>query len=372
MIRAVGNPVNRAVRFPVRSLTSLSPVQESEDLCLDSLSRYLNDLSRSSGSALLGRISSPLRGGDDISVKKFTHGQSNPTYLLHVRAGGDAGGELLKVVLRKKPPGKLLRGAHMVEREGEIMSKLKGSYAVPNFICLEEDDAIIGTPFIMYEYVEGDFYRDFALKGAKSREVRAAVYESVVDKVAALHALDYEGLGLGSFGKGEGYVQRQVNVWIKQIQAVDVDNADLHQVSSWLLSKLSSSKSGSESGRGGFVQHKSIIHGDLRVDNMIFKEDGKISALLDWELSTIGDPGVDVASFCSGYHLRSDTPHLAGVSDLDDSQLQELGLPTELDFVSKYVAATGYSEVAEEIDFYYTFGAFRMACILEGVKGKQC
>jgi aminoglycoside phosphotransferase (APT) family kinase protein len=292
----------------------------------------------------------------DISLGQFKHGQSNPTYTLNIS------GE--KFVLRKKPSGKLLRGAHAVEREYEIMTKLGANtnIPVPRTRLLEEDENVIGTSFMVYDYVPGQFYADCTMKDAPSPETRAALYDSMIQTVADFHNVDYKAAGLEGFGKEGGYLPRQTKVWTAQYRAAEAaakapTNVHVEKLIPWLAAALPKDD-----------DITTLVHGDLRVDNMIFDlEQRNVAAVLDWELSTLGHPATDLALLCTPYHTPVDMPILGGLGDKSESDLAAMGVPTEQQLLDSYVEKGGSPAVREHLDYYYAFASFRMASILQGV-----
>src|SRR5499433_2204716 len=244
-----------------------------------------------------------------LSVRQFKGGQSNPTYLVETPAR--------RYVLRRKPPGKLLPSAHAVDREFRVISALHAQgfpVAAPLLYC--DDPAIAGTPFYVMAHVEGRVIWEPHMPGAEPAE-RAAVYDAMNATLARLHAFDPAALGLGDFGRGDNYVARQVERWSKQYRASETDAiAEMERLIGWLPSHLPP---------GAPVR---IVHGDYRLDNIILAPDEPtIRAVLDWELSTLGDPLADLA-----YHLMqwnmppSETG--AGVGTLLGHDLDRLGIPT--------------------------------------------
>ncbi len=279
-------------------------------------------------------------------VAQFKGGQSNPTYL--VEAGGK------RYVLRRKPPGKLLPSAHAVEREYRIVTALRGTgVPVAKTFALCEDPKVLGTAFYVMDFVEGRTFWEPALPGLEPEE-RGAVYEAMNQVIASLHGLDYRALGLGDFGRPGGYVARQIERWSRQYRASATEPiAAMERLMGWLPENLPE------------ADETAIVHGDFRLDNMIFDAcEPRVLAVLDWELSTIGHPLADLAYNCMLYRLPPDI--FNGLGGLD---LGALGIPSEEQYVSRYCRRTGRKDI-ENWDFYMAYNMFRLAAILQGIMGR--
>lgn len=299
--------------------------------------------------AALGRwLAANVPGASpEIVVRQFKGGQSNPTYWV---GSGD-----LALVLRKKPPGKLLPSAHAVEREYRIMRALASTdVPVPDALALCEDDSVIGTPFFVMRYVAATIYWNPTLPELYDNQQRAAVYEEYVRALAALHQVDYAKVGLGDYGKVGQYVARQVDRWSKQYGASrTAEIASMEKLMKWLPANIPSAENGGD--------ETTLIHGDWRLDNMMFGDDQKCVAVIDWELSTLGHPASDVAYAAMGYHLNM--PGRGGLAGVD---LKSLRIPTEHELVAQYCALTGRARI-EGWPFFMAFGMFRLAAIAQGV-----
>ena len=280
-------------------------------------------------------------GGAEI--RQFQGGQSNPTYHLQTRDRA--------YVLRKKPPGTLLASAHAVDREYAVLSALADTEVpVPKTRLLCSDDSVIGQMFYIMDHVPGRVFVDALLSESTPAE-RAAIYDSMNDVFAKLHRVDWRAVGLGGFGKPDGYVARQVSRWTKQYVASNVpDCAAMNQVMAWLAANDPGS---AEAG---------IAHGDFRLGNLIVHPtEPRVVAVLDWELSTIGHPLADLAYNCMAYYLPAGTGR--GFVGAD---LAALGIPSEADYLAAYCRRTGRDSVPDW-SFYLAFSLFRMAAILAGV-----
>ena len=290
-----------------------------------------------------------------LTVSQFKGGQSNPTYRLDTPA--HSGNPARAYVLRRKPPGKLLPGAHAVEREARVMGALgRHGFPVPHIYGVCEDDGVIGTPFFVMDMVEGRIVWEAHFPGME-REERAAHFDAMNATIAQLHRFDPAAIGLGDYGRATGFVERQLSRWSKQYVA-DTDAGRLPQmdaVVAWLEQHLPA-----ESGDAR------IVHGDFRCDNMIFAADEpRVAAVLDWELSTLGDPAADFV-----YHLmmyRMPASIFAGLAGMD---LAALGIPSEEEYVAAYCRRTGRDHLPH-IDYLVVFVMFRLAAIIHGIKGRH-
>jgi aminoglycoside phosphotransferase (APT) family kinase protein len=281
----------------------------------------------------------------DVVIYKFEHGQSNPSYRL------DVGDE--RYVLRRKPPGNLLLSAHAIDREFRVLSTLsKNRFPVPEPVAYCSDHTVIGSEFYIMQYIDGRIFRDPALSSL-GQEERCGIYEAMTDQLAQLHRYDYTALGLQDFGKPENYCARQIKRWIRQYHDTELEEIPaMHQLMDWLPENLPHSD-----------RPATIIHGDYRLENLIFHPtDARVLAVLDWELSTIGDPLVDLAYLCLCWQLPYTWP-LGGLAGLD---LLSRGIPTEQYCVTRYGGQNG-SVDNEHWPFYLALNCFRLAAILQGV-----
>jgi aminoglycoside phosphotransferase (APT) family kinase protein len=294
-------------------------------------------------SALLEGFEGPLQ------VQQFPGGQSNPTYLLTTPRQ--------RYVLRRKPPGNLLPSAHAVEREFRVMRALAqhGSVPVALPLLLCQDAAVIGTDFFVMQHVSGRIFWDPTLPELP-REQRAAHFDAMNDAMARLHAIVPDTIGLGDFGRAEGYVARQVARWSKQYLADEQAGRDvtMDRLIDWLPRHVPAAE-----------PPAAVVHGDFRIDNLIFHPtEPRVLAIMDWELSTIGDPLADFA-----YHLMMYRMSNASIPGLLGRDLASLGLPSEDQYVQAYCGRRGLAAFPER-DFYLAFCMFRLAAIFHGIRGR--
>lgn len=285
-----------------------------------------------------------------LRARQFPGGQSNPTYRLD--------GPHYSYVLRRKPPGVLLPSAHAVDREYRVMHALATytEFPVAKPLLLCEDPSVIGTAFFVMQYVDGRIFWDPTLPELP-RETRRAVFSSMVDTLADLHAIDYRKIGLADFGRPEGYVARQISRWSKQY-VVDAEAAGRIPAMERLIDWLPKNAPMNE-------PTPSLVHGDYRLDNMMFDpQASRVVAVLDWELSTLGDPIADFA-----YHLMVYRMPSGGVRGLLGVNFSELGIPNEQEYVARYCARLGL-EGLPSLEYYMAFCLFRLAGICHGIAGR--
>ena len=287
-----------------------------------------------------------VRGfGELASIEKFPGGQSNPSYRVQDQARS--------YVLRRKPFGTLLPSAHAIEREYRLITALHPTgFPVPEPYALCEDAGVIGAPFYMMEMVDGRTFWEGSLPDARKEE-RRPIYRELVATLAGLHRLDPAALSLSDFGAPGNYFERQVRRWTKQYRASQTDALELvEKLIEWLPATLPPH------------DRVSIIHGDYRIDNIIFAADRpEVAAVLDWELSTLGDPLADFAYLAMNWALpaRDRNAQLLGL-DLD-----ALDIPTLAEVTGLYCELTGRADVPD-LNWYFAYSLFRLLGIVQGIK----
>ena len=278
-----------------------------------------------------------------ITADKFEGGQSNPTF--HIKA---ASGEY---VLRRQPPGKLLKSAHAVDREFRVMNALQNTdVPVPRMYHLCEDRDVVGSMFYIMEFCQGRIFWDAAIPEVDNAQ-RTAMYDEMNRVLAALHGVDVDAVGLADYGKPGNYFERQMGRWSKQYRASEINHIPaMEDLMAWLEEHLPADD--------GQV---SLVHGDYRLDNMMWHpEEPRVIAVLDWELSTLGHPLADLAHATAMWHI---TPEEYG--GLMGADLKALGIPERQQFEETYLAAAGFSNGLTT--FHHAFALFRWAVIFQGI-----
>ncbi len=282
-----------------------------------------------------------------LSLRQFKGGQSNPTYLLTTPTK--------RYVLRRKPPGEILKGAHAIEREARILTLLHPQgFPVPKVLALCEAPELIGTAFFVMEMVEGRIFWDASLPDLSSQD-RRNCYDSMNAVLAALHSIRPSDVGLEKADRPGNYFERQISRWSDQyLRDVDAGRDDnMDRLVDWLALHTPANN------------EVAIIHGDFRLDNLIFHPvEPRVIAVLDWELSTLGDPLADFTYNSMMYHMPPDI--VAGLAGVDITRLQ---IPSELEYVAAYCTRTGRGEI-EDYGFYLSFNFFRLAAIFHGIRGR--
>jgi len=282
-----------------------------------------------------------------VRVEQFKGGQSNPTYKLITPHQS--------YVLRRKPPGPLLPGAHDVEREARILTALGGAhFPVAHVYAQCADASVLGSPFFVMQMVEGRIFWDATFPQV-AREERRAYFDAMNMTLAALHRIDYAALGLSDFGKPGNYFARQIARWSRQyVQDSEAGrDENMDRLLEWLPDNIPDE------------DQTSIAHGDFRCDNMIFHpHEPRILAVLDWELSTLGNPLADFAYHAIMYRMPPNI--VAGLLGVD---FLTMNIPTEAEYVAAYCARTNRPCISG-YDFYVAFNFFRLAAIFHGIKGR--
>ncbi|XP_073406211.1 acyl-CoA dehydrogenase family member 11 [Dendrobates tinctorius] len=299
-------------------------------------------------------LSSSLPGfsaSDGLTVRQYRSGQSNPTFFLQKGQK--------KLVLRKKPHGQLLPGAHRIEREYEVQKALfSAGFPVPRPLIYCGDVSVIGTEFYVMEHVQGRIFRDVTLPEVSPAE-RSALYVALTETLAHLHSLNIHTLNLTGYGRGKGYSQRQVNTWKKQYErAAHKDIPAMNQLADWLSKNVPSND-----------HDETLIHGDFRIDNVIFHQtEARVIAVLDWELSTIGHATSDLAYFTSLYFWPRGVQFLGNYSNKSATDIE--GIPAFEDLISIYSRCRGVSSEVRDWNFFLALTFFKLAGILQGIHAR--
>uniref|UniRef100_A0A7N8XZC3 Acyl-CoA dehydrogenase family member 11 n=1 Tax=Mastacembelus armatus TaxID=205130 RepID=A0A7N8XZC3_9TELE len=307
------------------------PVRQQHRFDISKLQRYLS-------------VKSLVSNNDTLTVRQYSTGQSNPTFLIQTPSKS--------YVLRKKPPGELLPGAHKVDREYRVQKALfYAGFPVPQPLLLNTNVEIIGTEFYLMEHVKGRIFRDIRLSGVSPAE-RTALYVAAVEVLARLHSLDLASLNLEGYGKGPGYCKRQVTTWTKQYNAAAHRPIPaMNDLSDWLMKNLPSNDN-----------EVTLVHGDFRLDNLIFHPtEARVIAVLDWELSTTGHPLADLAYFLM--------PHFWPINLNIVSTMGSI--PAVDDLTSIYCRCRGIPSALPQLNFYVALSVFKMAGIAQGVYARH-
>jgi len=288
-----------------------------------------------------------------LGVEMFKGGQSNPTYKLSTPSSS--------YVMRAKPgpAAQLLASAHAIEREFAVMQGLQDTgVPVPKMVALCEDESVIGRAFYVMEYVEGRVLWNQSLPGMEPDQ-RRAIYDAMNRVIAALHTVNFSDKGLANYGKPGNYFERQIGRWTKQyVASITQTIPEMDQLMAWLPTHIPSMARDD--------RMVSIVHGDYRLDNLIFSEiEPKIIAVLDWELSTLGHPLADFSYHCMAWHIPPGA--FRGIAGLDHAAL---GIPGEDEYIRMYCDRTGLVEPAQlkaDWSFYMAYNLFRIAAIVQGI-----
>jgi aminoglycoside phosphotransferase (APT) family kinase protein len=284
-----------------------------------------------------------------LEVRQFKGGQSNPTYKLITPAKA--------YVMRRKPPGKLLPSAHAVDREYRVLSALYPTgfpVARPYGLC--EDEGVIGTMFYVMDMVEGRILWDATLPDYDP-DTRRAIFDAKISTFARLHMIDWRAAGLEGFGKEGDYIARQIHRWTKQYQMSEtVSIPEMNRLIDWLPKNIPPG------------ERTSIVHGDYRIDNMILHPtEPRVIAVLDWELSTLGDPLADFTYHLMSWEMPSSDPNRPSLAQIENKEAW--GIPTKEAYVARYCELTGRTGLPE-MDYYFAYNAFRLAGIIQGIVGR--
>ena len=275
------------------------------------------------------------------AIEQFKGGQSNPTYKIIT--------ESKNLVLRRKPPGKLLPSAHAVDREYKVITALYDTdVPVPKTYGLCEDDDVAGTAFFVMDFLDGDLFWDPMIPSMTNSD-RTEIYKNKNKTLAKLHSVDYKKIGLEDYGKPGNYVARQVSRWSKQYRASETDNIEaMNNLIEWLPKNIPDD------------DETTIVHGDYRLDNMILKNN-EVVGILDWELSTLGHPIADFSYHCLSWRTQE--------AFWDEAKLKELGIPSEREYMEMYCENSG-KDLSKNWEFYMAFNMFKIAGILQGILGR--
>uniref|UniRef100_A0A3B4YGZ4 Aminoglycoside phosphotransferase domain-containing protein n=1 Tax=Seriola lalandi dorsalis TaxID=1841481 RepID=A0A3B4YGZ4_SERLL len=307
-----------------------TPVREQHKFSVGRLQRYL---------------SANSVHNNTLTVRQYSAGQSNPTFLIQTPSKS--------YVLRKKPPGELLPGAHKVDREYRVQKALfSAGFPVPQPLLHCTDVEVTGTEFYLMEHVKGRIFRDLRLPGMSPAE-RTALYVAAVEVLAKLHSLELESLNLEGYGRGPGYCKRQVSTWSKQYTAAaHRDIPAMNELSDWLMKNLPAND-----------DEVTLVHGDFRLDNLIFHPtEARVIAVLDWELSTTGQPLADLAYFLMPHYLPRSLNIISTMGSAENA-----GIPTVGDLISIYCRCRGIPSALPQLNFYLALSVFKMAGIAQGI-----
>ncbi len=308
-------------------------IDQKLDFDHDSLNSYLKDT-----------VGSSVQIQD---IKQFKGGQSNPTYFINTNE--------IDYVVRRKPPGKLLPSAHAVDREYKVITALnKTDVPIPKTFAYCEDSSVIGTPFFLMEHVKGKIFWDLLLPESSAEE-RRKIYLSMNETIAKLHSVDFKTIGLGDYGKYENYMARQIHRWSKQYKDSETQHiSEIENLIDWLPKNIPED------------EETSIVHGDFRLDNMVFDKDSlEVKAILDWELSTLGSPIADFTYHMMAWRLPVGAKGLGILG----ANLKDLNIPSEEEYSELYYKKTGRDKI-ENWDFFMAYNIFRLAGIAQGIAGR--
>ncbi|RVE58698.1 hypothetical protein OJAV_G00197140 [Oryzias javanicus] len=314
-----------------------TPVRQQHKFDVSKLQKYLS-------------VKLRLSENGSFSVRQYSAGQSNPTFLIQSSS--------TSYVLRKRPPGELLPGAHQVNREYCVQKALfSAGFPVPQPLLHCTDTSIIGTEFYVMQHVRGRIFRDLRLLEVTPAE-RSALYVAAVEVLAKLHSLELKSLDLEGFGKGPGYCRRQVSTWTKQyVAAAHRDIPAMNELSDWLMKNLPDKD-----------DEVTLVHGDMRLDNLVFHPtEARVIAVLDWELSTTGNPLADLAYFLMPHYI----PTNFSIGNIINTFKGIEGLPAAADLISIYCSCRGTPTALPHLNFYLALSFFKMASISQGIYARH-
>ncbi|KAF6716785.1 Acyl-CoA dehydrogenase family member 11 [Oryzias melastigma] len=314
-----------------------TPVRQQHKFDVNKLQKYLS-------------VKLRLSDNGSLSVRQYSTGQSNPTFLIQSSS--------TSYVLRKRPPGELLPGAHQVNREYRVQKALfSAGFPVPQPLLHCTDTSIIGTEFYVMQHVRGRIFRDLRLLEVTPAE-RSALYVAAVEVLAKLHSLELKSLDLEGFGKGPGYCRRQVSTWTKQyVAAAHRDIPAMNELSDWLMKNLPDKD-----------DEVTLVHGDMRLDNLVFHPtEARVIAVLDWELSTTGNLLADLAYFLMPHYI----PTNFSIGNIINTFKGIEGLPAAADLISIYCSCRGTPTALPHLNFYLALSFFKMASISQGIYARH-
>ncbi|XP_029313709.1 acyl-CoA dehydrogenase family member 11 [Cottoperca gobio] len=314
-----------------------TPVRQQHKFSVSRLQRYLS-------------VNSRVSNNDTLTVRQYSTGQSNPTFLIQTPSNS--------YVLRKKPSGELLPGAHKIDREYRVQKALfSAGFPVPQPLLHCTDAEVIGTDFYLMEHMRGRIFRDLRLPGVSAAE-RTALYVAAVEVFAKLHSLDLASLNLEGYGKGADYCKRQVSTWMKQYSAAaHRDIPAMNEMSDWLMKNLPANDN-----------EVTLVHGDFRLDNLVFHPtEARVIAVLDWELSTTGQPLADLAYFLMPHYWPKSMNIVSTLGSLKGIE----GIPTVDDLISIYCRCRGIPCALPQLNFYLALSVFKIAAIVQGVYARH-
>lgn len=306
-----------------------------------------------------------------IEAVQFDHGQSNPTYLVHVLHANDPH-KRFKFVVRSKPRGTLLKGAHRIDREFRILSALSlSSVPVPQVYGYCEDSSVLGVPFYAMSYVQGRIFKDISLREVASAEERRAIYVEAMRVLHSLRQIDVAAYGLQSLSSSKTpWIDRQIATWYRQYQASRIPSVDYSKMEQlyWALAREL------EKSRGNLKEtSRSVVHGDFRIDNLVFHDSRpECLAVLDWELVALGDPMADLASFLCPYHMPNESASVPVLRSVAFSIPRPPGIPEEDELIEIYLRNinTDRNQFLSRMRIFLSFAMFKYAAIIYGVQSR--